>query len=141
MLRSILPAEAARLRVTTFRATIPTSSTPSTAIQVRPRVIRTIRLESGRCRTAVAVPTAIGINCPPGRRVGARRAGRRDGDAFRAGTAVPVLDCRVGAALPAAARRGPPFPGGGAFRGRGALPGGGGFAGRGGGRGGRRPLA
>ncbi len=58
--------------MTTLSATIPTSSTPSTPIQARPRVIRTIRPESGSWRTAVAAPTAIGISWPPGRRAGTR---------------------------------------------------------------------
>src|SRR6476620_235367 len=62
---SILPEEAAELSVTTLRPTIPTKSTPSTAIQARPRVIRTIRPESGSWPTATAVRPAKGISWPP----------------------------------------------------------------------------
>jgi hypothetical protein len=59
--REIRPCDALRLRLITLRATIPVSSTLSTPIQARPRVMRTTTPESGNPRTAIAArPTAIG---------------------------------------------------------------------------------
>ena len=87
------PEEAAKLSVTTLRATIPTSSTPSTAIQARPRVIRTIRPESGSWPTATAVRPAKGISWPPtaaARLVVLTRRGARAGACGRAAALRPA---------------------------------------------------
>ncbi len=55
-------------RLTTLSATMPPSSAQSTAIQPRPAVRRTIRLESEMSRTAPAALTAAcGISAAPAR--------------------------------------------------------------------------
>src|ERR1700744_5955751 len=110
---STLPLEAAKLSVTTLRATIPTSRTPSRPIQARPRVRRWMSPDSGSWVTATAarpaVPAAYG-------RTRARRRGAalwREGavsspfrDGLRAGAAVEALRgaaLRAGAAVAARA--------------------------------------
>jgi hypothetical protein len=98
---SICPAVAAKLRVATLRATIPTRSSPSTPIQARPRVIRTTKLESGSWRTASAVRTAVTTSLGwvvAGRRfgVGLRAGARRAGAFAGAGTARERAGLRAG---------------------------------------------